>query len=385
MIACGSAHSIILNEKNQIFVCGYNNYGQLGLGDFKDRHEYTELENNFGQIKNIYCCATYSMILNENNELFGSGRLFEPGNDIIILRGKYKKIVHNFGVIKNIFCGLNHNIILNDENELFVCGDNYYGQLGLGDNDERKNYVKLNHNFGIIKKIVCGECYSVILNMDNELFVCGWNKYGQLGLSDNEDRNIFVKLHHNFGKIKNIYCGGDHNIILTAINKIFVCGHNDYGELGLGDFEMRNTHVELKHNFGIIKNIFCGYFHNIILNMDNELFVCGDNEYGQLGLGDNKKRNTFVKLEHNFGKIKNIVCGSRHSIILNEKNEIFVCGFNRFGQLGSSEQLKLFEQRSYDGSSYINTYVKLNQNILEYILDILNNTIILDTNMMIEL
>ena len=94
-----------------------------------------------------------------------------------------------------------------------------------------------------------------------------------------------------------IVCGNRHNIILTENNELYVCGYNDYGQLGLGDNKNRNTHTKLEHNFGIIKNIYCGGFHNIILNENNEIFVCGYNHYGQLGLGDCDNRNIYTKLD----------------------------------------------------------------------------------------
>jgi alpha-tubulin suppressor-like RCC1 family protein len=213
-----------------------------------------------------------------------------------------------------IVCGNRHNIILTENNELYICG-NSYSQSGLGYDDDRNTYIKLEHNFGKIKNIHNGEFHNIILNENNELYVCGDNQCGQLGLGDFKSRNTYTKLEHNFGNIKNIYSGTEHNIILNENNELYVCGYNDYGQLGLGDNKNRNTHTKLEHNFGIIKNIYCGGFHNIILNENNEIFVIGNNSDGQLGLGDNDNRIIYTKLEHNFGKIKNIYCGVATSSI----------------------------------------------------------------------
>jgi alpha-tubulin suppressor-like RCC1 family protein len=133
-----------------------------------------------------------------------------------------------------------------------------------------------------------------------------------------------------------IFSGYSNNIILTENNETYVCGQNHSGQLGLGDYGHghRYTYTKLEHNFGKIKNIYCGAEHNIILNENNESYVCGNNEFGQLGLGDYYNRNTYTKIENDFGKIKNIYCGGFHNIILNENNELFVCGYNYSGQLG---------------------------------------------------
>jgi alpha-tubulin suppressor-like RCC1 family protein len=339
MIVCGNQHNIILTENNELFSCGHNRYYQLGLGDNNTKNTYEILEHNLGKIQNIYCGGYHSIILNDNDELYSCGLNcfgqlgLGDNND----RNTYTKLEHNFGKIKNIYCGSQHNIILNENNELYVCGNNYYGQLGLGDYNIRYTYTKLEHNFGKIKNIYCGEHHNIILNENNELYVCGHNNFGQLGLGDNYNRNVYTKLEHNFGKIKNIYCGANHNIILNENNEVYVCGYNNYGQLGLNHYFNINVYEKLEHNFGKIKNIFCGEYHSIILNENNEIYVCGRNEYGQLGLGDNKNRYTYINLDYNLGKIKNIYCGGYHNIILNEYNELFVCGKNEFGQLGLSD------------------------------------------------
>jgi alpha-tubulin suppressor-like RCC1 family protein len=77
------------------------------------------------------------------------------------------------------------------------------------------------------------------------------NGHGQLGLGDKNERNIYTKLEHNFGKIKNIYCGGYHSIILNENNELYVSGYNEFGQLGLGDYDKRNTYTKLDLHFDI--------------------------------------------------------------------------------------------------------------------------------------
>jgi alpha-tubulin suppressor-like RCC1 family protein len=380
MIFCGCFNSLILDEKNELYMCGAFNTGFI-LSNNNDKLEkyynkFIKVENQFGKIKNIWQGSCHSVILNENNELFVQGfnyygqlGLGDDGD-----RNNFVKFEHNFGNIKSVIVGAEHNIILNDNNELFVSGRNDFGQLGLGDNKNRYTYVKLNHNFGQIKNIYSRGYSNIILTMNNELFVCGYNHEGQLGFGDYQNRDVYVKLEHNFGEIKNIYCNDDSYIILNDNNELYVCGQNINRQLGLGDIVKTNIYIKLEHNFGKIKNIYCGGCFTIILNENNELYVCGDNYYGQLGLGHNDKKNTFVKLEHNFGKIKDIYCNDNFNIILNEDNELFTCGYNRQGQLGLGDNFN----RNY--------HEKVEQYILKKIEKEVKNLITIETdNMIIEL
>lgn len=90
-------------------------------------------------------------------------------------------------------------------------GWNNTGQLGIADNDqvfcntvksypyptlidlydENKAHVDIN-----IKDIACGSRHSAILLTDNSLWTCGFNKYGQLGLSPEN-----VQILHKYKKV----------------------------------------------------------------------------------------------------------------------------------------------------------------------------------------
>jgi alpha-tubulin suppressor-like RCC1 family protein len=81
-----------------------------------------------------------------------------------------------------------------------------------------------------------------------------------------------------------------------------------------------------------IKSIICGGSFTIIYKMDGTVFVFGYNKYGQLGLGDRKKRlePTFLMKDK---MIKTVVCGNRYTIIYKNNGELLVFGDNRYGQL----------------------------------------------------
>jgi hypothetical protein len=158
-------------------------------------------------------------------------------------------------IIIMISTGGYHNFILTNNNELYACGNNEWGQLGLGDNMSQNTYTQIGNYLGKITNISCGENSTFILNDKNELYVCGFNELGLLGLGNYDNANIFTKINHNFGKIKNIFGDNYHYIILTMDNQIFVCGLNVYGQLGLGNNENNINFIKLEHNFGIIKNI----------------------------------------------------------------------------------------------------------------------------------
>ena len=57
------------------------------------------------------------------------------------------------------------------------------------------------------------------------------------------------------------------------------------------------TKIPISNSIGIINNVECGFDHTIIINSKNEIFGCGKNGNGNLGLGHNEpKQATFIKM-----------------------------------------------------------------------------------------
>ena len=185
---------------------------------------------------------------------------------------------------------------------LWGCGRNSYGQLGLENRSNRNILTIIDSAPGNIKMICCGEHHTIVLKSDGTLWGSGHNVYGQLGLGDTNDRTIFTKITNN---IKSVYCGGTHTIILKSDGTLWGCGYNNWGQLGLGDTNDRTTFAQITINANNIKSVYCGYNHTLILKNDGTLWGCGCNNKGQLGLGkDISSKTTFTQITTNADNIK---------------------------------------------------------------------------------
>ena len=76
--------------------------------------------------------------------------------------------------------------------------------------------------------------YTLILKNDNTLWGCGNNGYGQLGLGDDTNKTTFTEITTNTDDIKSVYYGGYHTFILENDGTLWSTGHNGDGQLGLG-------------------------------------------------------------------------------------------------------------------------------------------------------
>ena len=94
--------------------------------------------------------------------------------------------------------------------------------------------------------------------------------------------------------ITQVCCGENHAMALDVNGTVWVSGDNQYGQLGLGDYDNRNTFTSIT-GLGSITEL-GAYGNSSFVRSGGQLYSCGMNYYGQLGLGDNNNRNTFTSV-----------------------------------------------------------------------------------------
>ena len=216
-------------------------------------------------------------------------------------------------------------------------GLNDSGQLGLGDSKNRNipQEIILPGEIKSIKSINCGEYHTIAtvvnINYLQKCYVWGYNNSGQLGLGDNIDRQSPQEL--SLLNVSTICCGGAHTIALIQGGKIYSWGYNFYGQLGLGDNNGRNFPQEL-YFYEDIMSVDCGYGHTICMTVNNKIYGWGSNDFGQLGIGHCNSQNSPQELI--LPNIISISCGGDHTIALARSGKIYGWGYNFSRQLGLS-------------------------------------------------
>ena len=140
--------------------------------------------------------------------------------------------------------------------------------------------------------------YALIENADGtrEIWSWGYNGYGQLGNGTTTNNAVPTKITTALaGKIVEIWAtGGNYGqlYVLTDIGNMYSCGYNAYGQLGLNDATNRSSLVLVK-SWGVgtsrVKKFICGggntASHLFVQQENNTLWSWGYNGYGQLGHG----------------------------------------------------------------------------------------------------
>lgn len=220
--------------------------------------------------------------------------------------------------------GFDGSLVLFDNGEVHSVGYNAQGACGHGTTTNYYNYTQCGYA-GInktgattvlrTKKVIriasssdgnisTRSCYALVRNSDDsrELYAWGYNGYGQLcqgNISDYYVPTLVSFDQATNGKIIEIWATGGNYAsfwFLTDQGKMYACGYNGNGQLGVGDTTNRSSITFVK-TWGTtsttgIKKFNTGGGSNsgsavsmLVIRRDNTLWTWGYNGQGQLGHG----------------------------------------------------------------------------------------------------
>merc|ERR1712100_785100 len=205
-------------------------------------------------------------------------------------------------------------MFLTEDGLLYSVGYNYYGELGLGNNILSYNSPQLVESLKDVEFIECGSSFTFCKTL-NGTYCWGFNLTGQLGLENRDNQNTPI-------------------LCSSLLNEdVLSCGKNEYGQLGRETDDEYCSYFKKIEVLPTIRRVECGYSNSFCIDIDNDLFVFGVNDNGQLGLGDTNNRNKPTK-HPSLSNIIDISTGGCHTFIMNSVNEIYAFGDNDRSQLG---------------------------------------------------
>eukprot|EP01091_Cochliopodium_minus_P009743 TRINITY_DN2467_c0_g1_i3.p1 TRINITY_DN2467_c0_g1~~TRINITY_DN2467_c0_g1_i3.p1 ORF type:complete len:212 (+),score=40.69 TRINITY_DN2467_c0_g1_i3:367-1002(+) len=178
-------------------------------------------------------------------------------------------------------------------------GNNNYGQCGFEKERNSINEPQLLMNDKNIVSICCGKNFSIIVTRDENqntiLKSFGDNIHGQIGKANHMEGLIGIIDH--FPNISSIHCGASHSFVLTEEGDVYGSGDNTMWKVGLAGNKITLNYEKV--DISKIAFISTGEMHSVFVNCKNEIFVCGNGASGRLGNGnkDNIKKLTKLRFE----------------------------------------------------------------------------------------
>lgn len=329
----------IIDYNAYIWTCGNNEVGQLGLGkDYLGKNidyfkQITDPDVMFVKVAFAY---DFMVALDSDNTLWISGdRLMKHPKSVD--KTKLERLTP-YGSFVDFSCGAYHFVALDKKGHIWSHGENNYNQLGQKDSIGRKNLTRV-RTTNKFKSISCGDNHTLALDINNDLWGFGDNQFKQLGISGimshfGIPRKVNVKMN-----IKSIHCSDDYSIILDSENKLWFSGASflpmkrklrRHNETVVRGFKLTALNIPTE-----IVTISTRSYHVLALDNNGDIWSVGANDCGQLGLGfaSDEPEKSFKHLDLET-KFRSITAGISSSFALDENNNLWACGSNQFGELG---------------------------------------------------
>nr|XP_027195486.1 E3 ubiquitin-protein ligase MYCBP2-like [Dermatophagoides pteronyssinus] len=172
-IVLGKAHMLILSTKGLVVTSGFSNKGQCGFINNHNNEQHLTKSS-----KSLWSSTKLNNLEFIDPDIDCSTKMMMTSISPTILP------LSLTNHIVQISAGLHHSILLTDKNEVFTFGSNQFGQLGVGDLENRFQPTKIDLEFvckGYIKQIAAGSNHSILLTSLGEVITFGNNQQGQLG------------------------------------------------------------------------------------------------------------------------------------------------------------------------------------------------------------
>lgn len=204
-----------------------------------------------------------------------------------------------------------------------------------------------------VVQIACGKKHTLLLTEKGEVYSAGDNTFMQLGRSSRHTDWALVRV--GGAKVRAIACGPDTSFALTVDGSVYSWGRSEFHNLGHPGEMYENedpitllpvctpidapTRIEAFHSRHLkIVEIAVGDEH-FVARTEEEVFTCGTNTFGRLGLGDTNDRHIPHRVTFSDRKQKEkliqISAGSAHTIVTRHNQDFGTITYI-FGREGSS-------------------------------------------------
>ncbi|GCB64177.1 probable E3 ubiquitin-protein ligase HERC4 isoform X1 [Scyliorhinus torazame] len=297
-VGCGRRHTVFVLDDGTVYTCGCNDLGQLGHEKARKRPEQVgalDAQN----ISAVSCGEMHTLALNDNGQVFAWG-LAKDGQLGLGATEESVRVPRNVKSlvevqITQVACGYHHSLALTKGSQAYSWGQNKNGQLGLGrDVGNQPSPQPIRSLNGVpFVQIAAGGAHSFALSLSGAVFGWGCNKFGQLGLNDEQDRYVPALLKSlRTQKIVYVCCGEDHTAALTKEGGVFTFGAGGYGQLGHNSTNHEINPRKVFELMGyVITQIACGRQHTLaFVTSSGKVYSFGLGGNGQLGTGSTSNR-----------------------------------------------------------------------------------------------
>ena len=311
----GGYHVLAVGSDGIVYSWGANNRGQLGDNTTSDHFKPQPVKGADGQpfkAVQVSAGAYDSAAIDLQGRVYTWGSECNSGGSYSLSRSTPTLVQDPSGSnegLQAVQVAVKWSFImaLDKKGTIYTWGYDDYGQLGNGTSDSsytnQPTLVQYPGKTGQplqAKQISAGSWSALAIDTTDTVWAWGWNDRGQLGNGSTADRQYSpVRVQDPTGtnqgfQASQICTGTNHTLAIDKEGTAWAWGDNGYGRLGNGT--VKNARTPTQINGFLQQNnadagfkaarISAGSQHSLAIGQDGNAYSWGDNQYGQLGTGN---------------------------------------------------------------------------------------------------
>ncbi len=353
-IASEEQHSCGIDEEGRLWCWGMNSYRQLGSGaSVAGEYEIPQRVGDDDDWAYVDVGMTHSCAIRDDRTLWCWGEHTSGALGIGEEVTEDISVPHQVGeeLWMSVSAGSLHTCGVRDDHTLWCWGTDFGGKLGIGGDGELSD-SEIRHSPELVvadadlgwETVAAGHFHTCAIDEHGRLWCWGWRWSQALGLPEDELGEFGDGVDFSVPELiddrnwRDISVAGNSSCALRAADASLWCwGDNDRGQLGLGNDMVGETQYEPEQvsvgGGGQIRMVSMGRYHSCaIMDGNSTLWCWGSGIYGQLGRGDLEDASEPVRVGSGTDWSE-VAIGVRHSCALRGDGQLECFGVRSYTQL----------------------------------------------------
>lgn len=230
--------------------------------------------------------------------------------------------------------GGDHSCAIRADGTAWCWGRNDFGQLGDNSTTDRTTPVEVQGLAGA-KQIEAGDQFTCAVDTGGAVWCWGHNDQGQLGDGTMTDAKQPVQVKNVTGATQ-IALGQGHACARLGDGSVQCWGYDDDGQLGDGTGVPNRNLAAAVVGLPKVATIAAGHDETCAIDTGGALYCWGDNNDGQLGVGDTTSRNMPAQVMGLSG-VASVAIGTYFACAATTAGAVSCFGLDDQGQLGDGQ------------------------------------------------
>ncbi|MDO6617638.1 hypothetical protein [Shewanella sp. 6_MG-2023] len=326
-VSAGYEHFMLIDAQGQLWGGQSQRSGRIGNGKNTSSRAVSPIPISSKVWSQVASGGDFTVAIDAKGKLWGWG---ENGDKILAnTSDSYftRPIKLSDKDWQFVSAGMSHFAAIATDGSLWLAGDNYYGQLGTGDQVDTNGLTQLGTDTDW-REVSATQATTIALKNDGSLWGWGYNEGGQLGLgyvNEYESAPMALNLGNDW-KTLSQGASGWQTLAVKSDGSLWGWGYNRYGQLGLSHTDIAvtvPTRIGTKNDWG---SAVVGWHYSLALKQDGRLYGLGRNEHSQLGDGAGGTDDLILKPKYISEGWKSIAATEEFSVGIKDNNDVYTWG-----------------------------------------------------------